>query len=177
MTPSKFHAIRRAAALLACTAGLCASGASHAQAILVNPSDSRLYHLDPLYGDIAIADIWNFCTQRVPETAPAWNQTIGDWQSANSAAIHELHQLQEQIVLAMRAHSGPIDLDAWNAILSARVAISADVMTMIAPMNDAQAKKYCEEFQASFAKDVISEADMKDARARAAGVLAYLNGH
>jgi hypothetical protein len=166
---------RPAPMLAACALGWVAASVAWAQP-LREPGEARLHDLESLYAEDAMSNVWNYCVQRDPTSAAAWNTVISRWHGANRAALAELRALDAQLVAAMRAHpAASADLDTWTAIVSARLRLAESELQLLAPLSDEDARRYCDQAQATFAGQTLAADDLAKARAATAAALTFLD--
>lgn len=142
------------------------------------PSDERLHGLSALYASDAVGIVSDVCVQRFSQTRSDWEQTTIQWRHNNQDSIAELGQLQSAVGGALRAaRPVSVDVDTWAAIVNARVEWVATVYQMLAPLDDIQAKPYCDAARLGFSHDLIAATDMAQARKAAAAAVEDLRKH
>ncbi len=160
---------------ISCTLGSVATVPAFAQELRI-AADGRLHFLANLYADETVANLSQVCIQRFPETKSAWAQAQTDFHQKNRQALAELAQLQAKLTAALRAKlPAALDLDTLATIVYARMELLAVMGQLVAPMNDAEARKYCDDARALYANDPFEPDYMRRARTAAAAAVEDLS--
>ena len=152
--------------ILGVTAGFVSAQELHV------PNDVRLRQLPTVYQEDVPSYIASTCSQRFHDTQKDWDGAIGHFKGSNKVQLAELKGLQGQLVSALKAgHVGPLDVDTWAAVANVRMELNATIGTMMAPLNDQEAKSYCDQTLKSYGQEVIDEASMNAARKATAAAI------
>jgi len=172
---SKWRIYRSAAACLLVTSQ-CLSPV-FAQDLRV-PADGRLSDLSYLYAEEGVGVVADVCKRRFSQTQTDWDQALQKWHGNNRDSIGELNRLQATIGSALKANRPSVaSVDTWAAIVNARFEWIGTVYQMLAPMSDAQAKKYCDDARVGFAHDPIAPDALSHAKTAASAAVEDLARH
>lgn len=166
----------RAVAIAGCFALGTALSSSASAKDLRMLSDARLYGLPALYAsDDAVNIVSDICGRRFTETQTDWAQSVDQWRRNNLDSLSELERLQNAVgdaVVARRV--GLLDMPTWDAIVNTRQEWDATFYEMLAPMEDAEARRYCDAARVGSSHQKITPAEMTNARTAAAAAIEYL---
>ena len=171
----RIHAVAIAGCLALGTALSSPAGAKDLQML----SDARLYGLTALYAsDDAVIIVSDICGRRFTETQADWAQSVDQWRGNNLDSLSELERLQSAVSDAVAARrDGLVDMPIWDVAVNTRRGWDASFYEILAPMDDAAAKGYCDAARFGIAHQKIGPAEMTNARTAATAAIEYLKQH